>query len=505
MLTDQPVAPHGLRVRRLGIETGGEAIVFMHADCPVARSEGFASRARVEVRAGGRRALATLYFTTNGLLDTDEVGLPNALWRQLHAGDGDQIAVRHPQPLASMSDVRAKIYGHRLEYRQLARVVADIAIGRYSDVELAAFVTAFAGQPLEVKETAALTRAMLEAGDRLDWPGELILDKHCVGGLPANRTTPLIVAIVAAAGFTMPKTSSRAITSPAGTADAMEVMAPVNLDLPAMRRVVEREGGCVVWGGNVRLSPADDILIGVERALDVDSEAQLVASILSKKLAAGATHVLLDLPVGATAKVRSPGEAAKLSAHLVAVAAEFDLSVTPVLTDGTQPVGTGIGPALEAHDILAVLRGSPDAPADLRERALDLAGRLLDLAGGSSGSGRTQAAAILEEGRALNKFMAICEAQGGFSEPSTAPLRHEITAPRNARVAAFDNRTLARIAKLAGAPRAKLAGISLHAKLGATVARGEPIFTVHAESRGELDYALAFAAANPDVIRWESL
>jgi thymidine phosphorylase len=149
------------------------------------------------------------------------------------------------------------------------------------------------------------------------------------------------VAIVTAAGFTMPKTSSRAITSPAGTADAMEVMAPVNLDLAAMRRVVEREGGCVVWGGNVRLSPADDILIGVERALDVDSEVQLVASILSKKLAAGATHVLLDLPVGATAKVRSPAEAARLSAHLVAVAAEFDLSVTPVLTDGTQPAGVG--------------------------------------------------------------------------------------------------------------------------------------------------------------------
>ena len=505
MLTDQPVAPHGLRVRRLGIETGGEAIVFMHADCPVARSEGFATRTRVEVHAGGRRALATLFFTTNGLLDPDEVGLPNALWRQLHAGDGDVIEVRHPQPLASMSDVRAKLYGHRLEQDRLARIVADIATGRYSDVELAAFVTAFAGQPLDVRETAALTRAMLEAGDRLDWPDELVLDKHCVGGLPANRTTPLIVAIVTAAGFTMPKTSSRAITSPAGTADAMEVMAPVNLDLAAMRRVVEREGGCVVWGGNVRLSPADDILIGVERALDVDSEVQLVASILSKKLAAGATHVLLDLPVGATAKVRSPAEAARLSAHLVAVAAEFHLSVTPVLTDGTQPVGSGIGPALEAHDVLAVLRRAPDAPADLRERSIDLSGRILDLAGGPPGRGRAQASAILDDGRALDKFMAICEAQGGFSEPSTAPLRYTISAPRSARVAAFDNRTLARVAKLAGAPRSKSAGISLHVKLGATVARGEPIFTVHAESRGELDYALAFAAANPDAIRLASL
>ena len=346
---------------------------------------------------------------------------------------------------------------------------------------------------------------MLDAGDRLAWPGELILDKHCVGGLPGNRTTPLIVAIVAAAGFTMPKTSSRAITSPAGTADAMEVMAPVNLDLAAMRRVVEREGGCIVWGGNVRLSPADDILIGVERALDVDSEAQLVASILSKKLAAGATHVLLDLPVGATAKVRSTGEAATLSAHLVAVAAEFGLMVSPVLTDGTQPLGAGIGPALEARDVLAVLRGESDAPADLRERATDLSGKILELAGVSIGEGYARAAALLENGQALNKFMAICEAQGGFSEPPSAPLLHEITAPRRARVTAFDNRTLARIAKLAGAPRSKSAGISLHVKLEREVERGEPLFTIHSESRGELDYALAFATANPDVIRLESI
>ena len=186
---------------------------------------------------------------------------------------------------------------------------------------------------------------MVDAGDRLTWSSEVVLDKHSVGGLPGNRTTPIVVAVVASHGLTMPKTSSRAITSPAGTADTMETLAPVDLDLPAIRRVVEREYGCVVWGGAVRLSPADDILIRVERALDIDSEGQLVASVLSKKIAAGSTHLVLDVPVGPTAKVRSVDAAHALSGALSDVAAAFGLKTNIVLSDGMQPVGRGIGPA----------------------------------------------------------------------------------------------------------------------------------------------------------------
>ena len=182
--------------------------------------------------------------------------------------------------------------------------MADVVKGQYSDVHLSSFITAGAAVPFDREETVALTRAMVDAGDRLTWSNGLVLDKHSVGGLPGNRTTPIVVAIVASHGLTMPKTSSRAITSPAGTADTMETLAPVDLDLPAIRRVVEREYGCVVWGGAVRLSPADDILIRVERALDIDSEGQLVASVLSKKIAAGSTHLVLDVPVGPTAKVQ---------------------------------------------------------------------------------------------------------------------------------------------------------------------------------------------------------
>ena len=474
----------------------------MHADCPVARSEGFTARTAVELHSGGRSSIATLYQVSDGIIAADEVGMSETVWKRLGIADGGYLEVRHPQPLESMSAVRAKVYGHRLDQQRLNAVIRDVVAERYSDVQLAAFITAFSSQPAQIAEMIALTRAMVEAGDCLSWPGAVIADKHSVGGLPANRTTPIVVAIVAAAGLIIPKTSSRAITSPAGTADTMETMTRVDLDIPEMRGVVEKEGGCIVWGGSVRLSPADDILIRVERVLDLDSPAQLVASVLSKKLAAGSTHVLLDVPVGPTAKVRTERDADELEFFLSEVAEVCGLKVRPMVTDGSQPVGVGIGPALEARDVLKVLRNAPDAPADLRSRALALAGGVLELAGNvPDGEGIARASAILDDGRALAKFVAICEAQGGFREPPVAPLRHVIESAGSGFVSAIDNRLLARVAKLAGAPKSPSAGVELHSKLGDHVERGAPLMTLHGESPGELDYALSFAAAAPAIVK----
>ena len=493
---------HPLRAKRLGIETQHEPIVLTHVDCPVARSEGFTARAQVQLSAGGRSALATLYQVSSDIVAVDEVGLSETVWHRLGVSDGAEVQVRHPPPLDSMSFVRAKVYGHRLDSQRLGTIIKDVVAERYSDVQLAAFITAFSSQPAQLAEMVALTRAMANAGDRLTWTSAPIMDKHSVGGLPGNRTTPIIVAIVAAAGLLIPKTSSRAITSPAGTADAMETMTPVDLDLPAMRRVVEREGGCVVWGGSVRLSPADDILIRVERALDLDSPAQLIASVLSKKIAAGSTHVLLDLPVGPTAKVRTEKEAAELGAHLEAVAARFGLKVRALLGDGSQPIGFGIGPALEARDVLAVLRRDHGQPEDLRARAVRLAGALLELGGAAAeAGGEAIAADILADGRALKKFMRICEAQGGFREPPVAPLRDIVEAPAAGSLSSIDNRRLARVAKLAGAPGSHSAGLELHVKLGDRIERGQPLMTLHGDSPGELGYALEFAHTNPDIFK----
>lgn len=489
-----------LRLRRVGIDTYQEPVIYMREDCEVCLAEGFEAQSRVLVRHGGRHIVATLNVVTSNWLALDEAGLSEAAWRLLDAHEGEAVSITHPPPLESMRYVRAKLHGNNLTDGEMQAVIADIAVGRYADIELAAFVSACAGTRLTAAETSAMTRAMIGVGERLRWDRAPIVDKHCVGGLPGNRTTPIVVAIVAAYGLTIPKTSSRAITSPAGTADAMEMLAPVDLDTRAMRAVVEREGGCVVWGGSVRLSPADDILIRVERPLDIDSDGQLVASVLSKKVAAGATHVLIDMPVGATAKVRSAAAARRLRDRLIEIGRSVALDVRVQMTEGDQPIGYGIGPALEAWDVLAVLQNEAAAPADLRARALLLAGSVIELGAGlAPGRGLAAAQKLLDDGSAWKKFQGICAAQGGLRTPPRAAHRQPVLAQTYGSVIAVDNRRLARVAKLTGAPRAPAAGISVHVKLGQRVEPGQPLYTLHAQTPGELAYALSYIQVQPEI------
>lgn len=486
--------PATLRMRRLGIDTCQENVAYLHADSEVCRSEGLGARARIEVWRGHQHIVATLNVVVAPLLAGDEIGLSEAAWLALDGEEGATVLVTHAPPTQSFAAVRSKIYGRPFAAGALDSVIADLCAGRYADIEVATFISACAGNRLDLAESVALTRAMLGAGQRLKWDHPIVVDKHCVGGLPGNRTTLIVVPIVAACGLLMPKTSSRAITSPAGSADVMETLAPVMLTPARLQEVVEREGGCVAWGGAVALSPADDLLIRIERPLALDSEGLMVASILSKKLAAGATHVLIDIPVGRTAKVRSAEQAARLSARLVDAGTALGLVIETVVSDGGQPVGFGIGPALEAQDVLAVLQRTAGAPADLRERALLLAGRVLEMgARAAPGQGLALATAVLDSGMAWAKFEAICAAQGGLRTPPTAPHQQTIVAQHGGRVVAVDNQALALVAKLAGAPATPAAGVRWHTRLGASISAGDPLLTLYAGSAGQLAYAAAYA------------
>ncbi|CAJ93112.1 Putative thymidine phosphorylase 1 [Cupriavidus necator] len=483
--------------RPLEIDTWQEHVIYMHPDCPVCRAEGFSAQARVRVQIGDRSLIATLTLLGAPLLNTGEASLSLSAARTLSARAGDVVHVTHAPALESVRALRAKIYGCHLDSVQLDGIIGDISAGRYADVHIAAFLTACADGRMSLRETVDLTRAMVRSGQRLNWDREVVADKHCVGGLPGNRTTPVVVAIAAAAGLLLPKTSSRAITSPAGTADTMEALTRVTLDSTELRRVVEQVGAALVWGGALSLSPADDVLIRVERALDIDSDAQLVASILSKKIAAGSTHVLIDVPVGPTAKIREDSDLARLDLAMTKVADAFGLKLRILRTDGSQPVGRGVGPALEALDVLAVLQCQPTAPADLRERSLLLAGELLEFCGAiPPGQGRLLAGSLLDSGAAWARFQAICEAQGGLRTPGQAVFRRDVVAARSGIVTSVDNRHVARTAKLAGAPRRQVAGLELHVRAGDEVVAGAPLCTLHAQASGELEYAFSYALAH---------
>ncbi|WP_345061770.1 thymidine phosphorylase family protein [Acidovorax lacteus] len=492
---DATAPPHRLRVRRVAIDTWRENVAYLHRDCAVYRAEGFQALSKVEVRANGNRVLATVNVVDDtAIVGCDELGLSEQAFALLGVEDGYHVAVSQAEPPASMHALFRKLAGERLRQDDFLAIIRDVAGHRYSKIELTAFVVACHREELDREEVFFLSDAMVKTGQRLNWHEPLVVDKHCIGGIPGNRTTMLVVPIVAAHGLLCPKTSSRAITSPAGTADTMEVLANVELPLDRLSDIVREHRACLAWGGTAALSPADDVLISVERPLSIDSPGQMVASILSKKVAAGATHLVLDIPIGPTAKVRSMPDAQRLRRLFEYVARRMGLALDVVITDGRQPIGRGVGPVLEARDVMQVLENDPHAPQDLRQKALRLAGRLLechpDVRGGD---GYAIARDILDSGRALASMNALIAAQGarGFDHraPKLGRLVLEVRAQTAGTVAGIDNYQIARIARLAGAPKVQGAGVDLCRKLGDAVAAGDLLYRVHAEYPADLEFA----------------
>ncbi len=487
--------PARLALRQVLIDTYHENVAYINRDCEVYRAEGFKALSKVEVRTNGHSILATLNVVDDStIVSCGELGLSRAAFAQMGVEDGNLVKVSQAEPPESIGSLHRKLAGERLDANDFRSIIRDIADHRYSKIELTAFVVACNRDELDREEVYFLTQAMVAAGHRLEWPESHIVDKHCIGGIPGNRTSMLLVPIIAAHGMLCPKTSSRAITSPAGTADTMEVLANVELPLEQLENIVRKHRGCLAWGGTANLSPADDVLISVERPLSLDSPGQMVASILSKKISAGSSHLVLDIPIGPTAKVRSMPEAQRLRRLFEYVARRMNLSIDVVITDGRQPIGNGIGPALEARDVMRVLENDPRAPLDLRQKSLRLAGRLIesdpDVRGGD---GYAIARDILDSGRALAKMQDIIQAQGSknfdHNKPGLGALTFEMHAPTSGVVTRIDNLQLARIAGLAGAPKVNNAGVDLMFKLGDTVTGGDVLYRVHANFPVDLEFA----------------
>src|SRR5512146_2372382 len=471
------------RLRHLHIETLRERIIVIHGSAVAKGNLGFnpMDRARVigaDPRTGQTRQVSgVLGFCSDTLIAEDEIGLTEDAFRDLGLPEGAPVSATLAVAPQSVDLVRDKLRGGRLSRAAFDTILTDVAHHRYSRVELAMFVMACAMRTLDVDELADFTRAMVATGSQLSFGSGPITDKHCIGGIPGNRTTMIVVPILAALGLTVPKTSSRAITSPAGTADTMGTLADVALGAERMREVVQRTGGCIAWGGALELAPADDILITVERPMEMDTEAQMVASMLA--------------------------EAERLGVLFRAVAERIELRVQIEITDARAPIGRGIGPRLEALDVLAVLGREAHAPTDLREKSLFLAARLLEMSGKVAPAGGYRAAqAALESGAALRKFKEIVQAQGARAMPSAALFQTIVGAPGDGRIREIDNWEIGRVAKLAGAPANVAAGVRLLKTVGDVVARGEPLLEIHAESAAQLEFARSYAAASAGLVQF---
>ncbi len=483
-----------LSVKDMDIATGGVLIAILNQED--AEMYDFHPNDRVCITKGKRSVVAAIDIAeSEKAVPKGRVGMFEETLDKLAVVDGENVELVFDKKPESVRFIKKKLNGKELAPAEIKMIIDDLVAGKLTTIELTYYVAANYTQGMSTKETVALTKAMVNTGDRLTFPKKkYVVDKHCIGGVAGNRTTMVVVPILAAAGLFVPKTSSRSITSPAGTADTMEVLCDVCMPIDEIKLVLKKVGACMTWGGAVNLAPADDIIIGVEHPLSVDPEGQLLASILAKKASVGSTHVFIDIPVGKGAKINSAKEAMHLRERFITIGKALGLKVVVMITDGSQPIGNGIGPALEARDVMWVLKNHPNQPWDLREKSIEISAVIFEATGVSKkGKGREDVEYILHSGKAYSKMWDIIEAQGAkvrtLEDLNFGDETFNVKATKSGKIIHIDNKSISKVARIAGCPKDTGAGIFMYKHVGDKVAKGDVLFKIYSQSKEKLKFA----------------
>ncbi|MDD1776314.1 MAG: AMP phosphorylase [Candidatus Methanomethylicus sp.] len=484
------------KVKHIDIKTGQKSIIMNELD---AVDMMLRIHDRVKIKKDLIKVVA-LVDVSDSLVMRGEVGVYEDLLDEFPVKNDEIVEISVASIPPSVEYIRKKMKGTPLIKGEIYSIVKDTISHSLSELEIAAFLMAEEYVGMTMDEVEQLTRAIVETGRIIDF-GETVVDKHSIGGVPGNKVSLLIIPIVASAGLKIPKTSSRAITSPSGTADTMEVLAPVEFTVDELRKLLQDVGGYIAWGGSLNLAPADDLFIHIEHPLNIDPRPQMMASIMAKKLAVGASAIVLDIPTGKGAKVEDFESARKLGNDFIELGNRLGIKVRCGITYGNQPVGHTVGPALEAKEALQALMGK--GPNSLIEKSTSLAGMLFEMNGITpKGSGQALAKDILRSGKAYQKMRDIIAYQGGNPDikPDDIRLgekRFIISAPADGYISQINNSSINAIAKAAGAPINKGAGVMLYAKMGYAVKQDDPVIEIYAESEQKLKCAQIIAARKP--------
>lgn len=496
-----PINENIFKVDLIDIDLNTNLIVMNEEDAKVL---GVNPGSKVRLAKGERESSAQVMLSKT-MVGRGVVLVSKDLFNALKLSAGDVVYIKPISVTQGFLALQKRLRGEKLSYEDVLAIVRDVTSGSFGEAEIASFLVSQIFHRLSDDELHYLIKAMVETGTKVVFE-EPVYDIHSIGGVPGNGKVALIsVPIVASAGLLIPKTSSRAITSAAGTADIVEVLAKVEFTAEELKEIALKTRGTLAWGGSLNLAPADDIFVAVERKLNIDPWHQMVASILAKKIAMDVSNLVIDIPVGRKIKVESIEQAEVLSGLFISQAARFNLRVKVAVTYGGQPIGETIGPALEAREALEALINR-SGRRSLIDKALSLAGLAIELSGRVQvGMGYEVAKEIFLSGRAYEKFKQIIEAQGGNPnvKPEDIPVgSHSATihAPIEGAITHIDNATLIMAARAAGAPFDKGAGIRLHAKIGHRVNKGDPLLTVYSSSASRLEEALNILSKTPSII-----
>ncbi len=485
--------PIFLKTRKLDLSSGGEPLVVLNET----EAEAFGVQAgdRVELSWAGGKSTVAAAELSHSRVARGEVGLWREVWQPAKLKSDLLVELKQLSRPPSIQAIKKKLLGKELSYDEVRSIIVDIVENRLSPVEMTYYVASGFVKPNTDQELYYLSKAIAETGEQMNLKTEVV-DKHSVGGVPGNRTTMIVTPIIASLGLTMPKTSSRAITSPAGTADTMEVLAPVTFSMSEIRSIVKKTGACLVWGGGLSIAPADDRIIKLSRPLALEPYDKMIVSIMAKKVAMGVDYLVIDMPIGSTAKIGSAKTADQLESKFVYLGRKFGMKVKVIKTLAREPVGRGVGPALEARDVLRVLQRKSLLPQDLEDKSVYLAGELLELKGFCKrGEGERLARRQLESGAAWHKMQQIIAAQGGnpnldAEAVATGAYRYEIHADKPGSVVVVDDKAINEVCMNLGAPHEKIAGLHLHVRFGERVAKGAKLFTLYAPTQARLTLGL---------------
>jgi len=451
---------------------------------------------RILIKYNSKKIVAVLDFSSQ-MSGKKEIVLSSEILEYLGIHGGESVIVDIAKKPRVIQTINKKLRGDKLSKEEILSIIKSIVNNELTETEIAFFISAIYEYGMSMDEIVWMTEAIFKTGKKLNLNKKIIVDKHSIGGIAGNRTTPLVVSICAAAGLIFPKTSSRAITSAAGTADVMEAICRVDFSPIELKKIINKTNACLAWGGSLGFAPADDKIIRVESQINIDPEPNLLASIMAKKLSVGSKFILIDIPYGKYAKVNKD-KAFDLKKKFEEMGKRFNLKLKCVITNGSEPIGRGVGPVMELIDIVKILKCEKDAPSDLRNKSLFLSGQILELAGKSKkGQGEKLALGILNSGKAFTKFKEIVEAQDGkLVELKPGKFSHEIKSGKTSKVISIDNKKINILARVAGSPNDKKAGLYIYKHIGEKLNKGDGIITIYSSSKHKLKDAVDFYKEN---------
>ncbi|HOG15666.1 MAG TPA: hypothetical protein PK674_03695, partial [Candidatus Absconditabacterales bacterium] len=356
-----------VKVKKINIHDGEKLIVVLNEIDAV--EYGLNAFDKVKIIFGKEIIVANLDITKK-LVKPGEIGVFEDTFAKANFNEGDIVRVEYTKRSnKTVEAIRKKMQGKSISENEINSIIKDISQNKLVDSLMTYYVASSFFYPTSDKETYLTAKAMAENGVMFKYPkGTIVADKHCIGGVPGNETTMILIPLIASLGIKIPKNFSKAITSPAATGECVNVLMDIEFNEQEIKKLVKELNCCLVWGGGLDLAPADDKLIQIQHPLSMQNISKVVSSIMAKKYAMGITHLLIDVPMGPTAKVKNMKEAKEWEEKFNTLGKLLGIKMCVAITEAKEPIGAGIGAVLQVREVLRVLQQHPKRPMDLEKK-----------------------------------------------------------------------------------------------------------------------------------------